>query len=71
MRCNVDPISQQLRVTTYGIPYYDEATLLANPTLIASLQPSVIQEFTVNPIPTPGVLGLMSLAGAFTARRRR
>ncbi|MFO0856282.1 MAG: alkaline phosphatase D family protein [Phycisphaerales bacterium] len=68
---DIDPITQQLRVTTYGIPYYNEAALLANPTLIANLQPQIVQEFVVNPIPNAGVLGTLVLGGLVMGRRRR
>jgi 3-phytase/alkaline phosphatase D len=49
----VDAITQQLTVTTWGIPWYDEATLLAAPEVIKSLQPQVLQRFTVDPMPAP------------------
>jgi alkaline phosphatase D len=68
---DIDPVTQELCVTTYGTPYYDEATLLANPSLIASLQPAIIQQFKVTPVPAPGAAGVLALAGMLAARRRR
>ncbi len=50
---NVNEASQALTVTTYGIPWYDEATLLANPGAIAALNPKVIQQFVVHPTDGP------------------
>ncbi|MFZ4572765.1 MAG: alkaline phosphatase D family protein [Phycisphaerales bacterium] len=68
---DVNPLTQQLRVTTWGVPWYDEAFLLANPQIVASLQPQIMQQFTVDAIPAPGAgavaFGLLALAG----RRRR
>jgi Ca2+-binding RTX toxin-like protein len=45
----VDPITQKLTITTYGIPPYTEQELLANPAAITNLQPTVVSKFAVNP----------------------
>ncbi|MCA9278037.1 MAG: alkaline phosphatase D family protein [Phycisphaeraceae bacterium] len=45
----IDPVTQALTVTTWGIPWYDEPTLLANPSAIAALNPEVINQFVVMP----------------------
>lgn len=50
---NVNEKSQALTVTTYGIPWYDAATLLANPGAITALQPKVVQQFVVRPSDAP------------------
>ena len=49
----VDAITQRLTVTTWGIPWYDESFLLANPSVVAAMQPQVLQRFTVDALPTP------------------
>ncbi len=48
---SIDATSGQLRVTTYGIDYYDRAELLANPTEVTNRIPTVVSEFVVNPLP--------------------
>jgi phosphodiesterase/alkaline phosphatase D-like protein len=68
---DIDPVTQQLCVTTYGVPWYTEEALLANPTLIASLQPTIMQQFCVTPIPAPGAMGLLAAFGVAVVRRRR
>lgn len=45
----IAPETAQLRVTTYGIPWYSEEELAANPTEIVARVPQVVSEFTVNP----------------------
>ncbi|WP_245817568.1 alkaline phosphatase D family protein [Hydrococcus rivularis] len=47
---DVDPQTQQLKVTTYGIEPYSEAELLANPSEITSRTPTIVSEFVVNPV---------------------
>lgn len=46
---DIDPVTQKLTVTTYGIEAYSEADLLANPEAVTSLEPSIISQFEVNP----------------------
>lgn len=46
---DVDPITQKLTVTTYGVPNYTEVQLLANPQAIAGLQPQIVSQFEVKP----------------------
>jgi len=45
---DVDALTQRLTVTTWATPWYDEAMLLAAPGAITSLQPQVVQQFTVD-----------------------
>lgn len=67
---NIDAESQKLTVTTYGIPFYSQAELLANPRAITSLTPEVVSQFevvpTLDPAPSGAVgagLGRSLLAG--------
>jgi len=46
---DVDPLTQHLTVTTYGIPPYSEAEANANPQVILNLQPTIVTQFVVNP----------------------
>ncbi len=46
---NIDPESQQLTVTTYGVDAYTEEEILENPNAINELEPTVVSEFVVNP----------------------
>lgn len=46
---DIDQDTQKLTVTTYGIPYYTEAELLADPASITSLQPTIVSQFEVLP----------------------
>lgn len=46
---DIDPTTQKLLVTTYGIPPYSEAELLANPEDITSRVPAIVSQFEVNP----------------------
>jgi phosphodiesterase/alkaline phosphatase D-like protein len=43
----IDPVTQELRVTTYGTPYYSAAQAAADPAAIAAQTVSVVGEFTV------------------------
>lgn len=45
----IEADTQQLRVTTYGIPYYSQADLEADPAEIVSRTPAVVSEFVVTP----------------------
>lgn len=45
---DINPISQKLTVTTYGIPSYTEAELLANPNAITNQTPRILSQFEVN-----------------------
>ena len=49
----VDQVTQRLTVTTWGTPWYDESFLLANPFIVAAMQPQVLQRFTVDALPIP------------------
>jgi phosphodiesterase/alkaline phosphatase D-like protein len=45
----IDPSTQKLTVTTYGIPWYTEAELEADPEGITARQPQIVSQFAVNP----------------------
>jgi myo-inositol-hexaphosphate 3-phosphohydrolase/phosphodiesterase/alkaline phosphatase D-like protein len=45
---DINPTTQKLTVTTYGIDAYTEAELLANPAAITSLTPRILSQFEVN-----------------------
>jgi phosphodiesterase/alkaline phosphatase D-like protein len=64
----IDPLTQALTVTTYGVPWYPSGT---DPALIAGLQPQIVQQIVVQAVPTPAATSLLSLIGLTTLRRRR
>ncbi len=68
---DIDPSTQALTVTTWGVPWYTEQALLSNPAAIAGLQPQIVQQFVVQAVPAPGVAGMLSVAGLLAIRRRR
>ncbi|MEB3232743.1 MAG: alkaline phosphatase D family protein [Leptolyngbyaceae bacterium] len=45
---DIDPVTQSLMVTTYGIDPYTEAELLADPEAILSRTPRIVSQFEVN-----------------------
>ena len=46
---DIAPETQKLTVTTYGIPYYTEKELLANPAAITNRTPEIVSQFEVRP----------------------
>jgi predicted extracellular nuclease len=46
---DIDPQTQKLTDTTYGIPFYTEAELQANPAAVTSRTPTIVSQFEVNP----------------------
>jgi phosphodiesterase/alkaline phosphatase D-like protein len=68
---NVDPVTQQLMVTTWGVPAYTRDMLLANPAAIAALEPRILSQFVVSAVPAPSMLALAGVAGLVAGRRRR
>jgi alkaline phosphatase D len=46
----IDADSQQLKVTTYGIPWYDEFDLANDPEEVVSRVPVIISQFEVEPV---------------------
>ena len=44
---DIDPRTETLTVTTYGIPWYSQAQLHADPSKITALVPQVVSQFTV------------------------
>jgi MYXO-CTERM domain-containing protein len=57
-----------LTVTTYGIPWYPAGT---DPSLIVGLNPTIVQQFVVQAVPTPAAVALLGLGGLVATRRRR
>ena len=68
---NIDAVTQELLVTTWGIDPYTQAQLNANPALITSLTPEIVSQFRVSAVPTPAAGALLGLGGLLVARRRR
>jgi myo-inositol-hexaphosphate 3-phosphohydrolase/phosphodiesterase/alkaline phosphatase D-like protein len=48
---NIDPQTQKLTVTTYGIEPYSRKELEANPAVVSSRQPQIVSQFEVNATP--------------------
>ncbi|OKH43816.1 hypothetical protein NIES2101_29550 [Calothrix sp. HK-06] len=46
---DIDKETQKLTVTTYGIPFYTQAELKANPDKITKQAPKIVSQFEVNP----------------------
>ena len=71
-RFDIDPNTQVLTVTTFGIPSYSPDDLAADPEAIAGRRPEVVSQFTVTPHgfePRPDIDGL-GLAAIQAARDR-
>lgn len=45
----IDAETQRLRIVTYGIPYYTQSELMADPEQILARQPAIMSEFVVTP----------------------
>jgi phosphodiesterase/alkaline phosphatase D-like protein len=56
----IDPATQELRVTTYGIDSYTRTQLEADPNAIIARAPTVVSEFTVTPQPNVSYLPIIS-----------
>ncbi|WP_016951595.1 phytase [Anabaena sp. PCC 7108] len=50
---DIDPITQKLTVTTYGIDAYTREELEANPDSVTNRQPQIVSQFEVNPTLSP------------------
>ena len=46
---NIDPVTGQLLVTTWGVPAYTAADLATNPAAVLALNPSIVSQFAVTP----------------------
>lgn len=64
----IDAVTQALTVTTYGVPWYPAGT---DPAIVAGLQPTILSQFVVQAVPTPGAAGLLGFGLVVAARRRR
>jgi alkaline phosphatase D len=69
----IDPTTQALTVTTWGVPYYDIVALTGDPAAIAALEPQIVSRFQVAAVPEPETWAML-LAGLIltgvVARRR-
>jgi hypothetical protein len=71
----IDAVTQQLKVNTYGINYDDAKAALGNPAALAALSPRLLGQFSVNAaVPEPAswamMIGGFALAGAALRRRQ-
>jgi len=70
----IDAVTGELIVTTWGIPDYSYEEMTANSALIMGLEPQVVSRFAVAAVPEPETYAMM-LAGlglvGFLARRRK
>jgi phosphodiesterase/alkaline phosphatase D-like protein len=46
---NIDPLTGQLMVTTWGVPEYTAADLATNPAAVLALNPGIVSQFVVTP----------------------
>jgi hypothetical protein len=70
----IDAVTQQLTVTTYGIEPYLASDLALDPAGVLARQPIVMSQFVVRPVPEPGtavLAGILLGAGAVLSCRRR
>jgi phosphodiesterase/alkaline phosphatase D-like protein len=59
----IDPATQRLVVTTYGIEPYTAAQLATDAAAIVSREPIVLSQFTVMPVPEPATWLLAAVCG--------
>lgn len=71
----IDELTQDLLITTWGIPYTDVLAALANPTTLADLMPQIVGRLLVQAeqVPEPPAVGLLATAllGAALLRSQR
>lgn len=71
----IDRMTQQLLVTTWGIPAYSASDLVNNLPDVINRMPQIVSQFRITPqsVPEPGSLGLLvgGLFGVMAFRRRR
>jgi 3-phytase/alkaline phosphatase D len=46
---DIDPLTGQLMVTTWGVPQYTAADLASNPAAVLALDPAIVSQFVVTP----------------------
>lgn len=46
---NIDPLTHQLMVTTWGVPFYTPTDLEINPAAVLTLNPAIVSQFAVTP----------------------
>lgn len=67
----VDPLTQALTVTTWGIPYYQEAGATQYAGLpFENLSPQIVQQFVVMPVPEPAAAATTLVIAVAASRRR-
>lgn len=64
---NIDPNTQELLVTTWGIPSYTQSTIGA----ALNAQPQIVSQFRVAPIPEPMTAAVIAVAAMAAGLRRR
>jgi Ca2+-binding RTX toxin-like protein len=45
----IDPLTHQLTVTTWGVPFYTATDLAADPAAVLALNPAIVSQFAVTP----------------------
>jgi len=73
---DIDPITQELLVTIWGIEAFSEQDVLAaiaadDLSAIEGLTPQIVSQFQVRPVPEPTSLALVAVGALATLRRRR
>jgi alkaline phosphatase D len=63
---DVDAVTQDLLVTTYGIPYYKVGEAID-----PNIQPTIVSQFRVAPIPEPTAVGVLVPLAGLALRRRK
>lgn len=66
----IDPATQALMVTTWGVPYYDIVALTKDPAAIAALTPRIVSQFRVAAVPEPGIWAMLLAGLGLVALRR-
>lgn len=64
---DIDPVTQALTVTTYGVDAYNAAQLAANPDAIINDIPQIVSQFTVQPQALVEFTKIHEIQGAGTA----
>ncbi len=68
---DIDPLTQALTVTTFGVPWYAPGQLTVNGIPVNDLQPQIVSQFRVLPIPEPAAIASFALVSSLIMRRQR